>query len=76
MIDNMILTSYSDKSYLVASSGGNVASIQMMLRDQLKHKVSQQFLSRDKFVLSCDMTFMSRWRIHCTMTVRQEEMHF
>ena len=67
----MVLTSYSIKSYLVTSSGENVAGTQMMSRNKLEHKVSQQFLSYDKFVLSRDMTFMSRWRIHCTMTVRQ-----
>ena len=47
MIENMILTSYSDKSYFVASIGGYVTSIQMMSRDKLKYQISQQFLSRD-----------------------------
>ena len=44
MMENMILTSYLDKSYLVASWGGYVASwggyvasIQTMSRDKLKH---------------------------------------
>ena len=72
MIENTILTSYSDKSYFVASRGGYVASIQMMSRDKLKHQVSQQILQRDKLkhqvsqqilqrdnFLSCDITFMS-----------------
>ena len=47
MIENMSLTSYLDKSYLVASRGAYVASIQMMSRDKLKHPLSQQFLSHD-----------------------------
>ena len=32
----------------------------MMSRDKLKYKVSQQFLPRDKFILSHDMTLLSR----------------
>ena len=56
----MILMSYSDKLYLVASRGRYVASIQMISRDKLKHQVGQQFLSCDTFILSRDMTFMSR----------------
>ena len=60
MIENMILTSHSDTSYLVASRGGYVASIEMMSREKLKHKVSQQFLSGGKLILSRDMTFLSR----------------
>ena len=43
MIENMVLTSYLDKSYFVASNGGYVASIQMMSRDKLKHQVRGQF---------------------------------
>ena len=39
MIENMILTSYSDKSYLVARWGGYVASIQMTSLDKLKNQV-------------------------------------
>ena len=53
MLENMILTLYSGKSYLVASWGGYVASIIMMSAIKLKHQVSQQFLLRD-------MTFLSR----------------
>ena len=61
----MILMSYSDKSSLVASWGGYVASNQMMSRDKLKHQVSKQFLpcnqlilSRNKLILSHEMTYM------------------
>ena len=62
MIANMILTSYLDKSYFVASKGGYVASIEMMSRDKLKHQVRGKFLWLDKFLLSHDITFMShRW---------------
>ena len=43
MIENMILTSYSEKSYLVANSGGYIACIQVMSGNKLKHQVSQQF---------------------------------
>ena len=32
--------------------------IQLIWRDKLKQKVTLQFLSRDKFILSCDMTFL------------------
>ena len=48
MMEYMIMTSYSNTSYFVASWGGYLASIQMMSRDKLKHQVSQQFLSREK----------------------------
>ena len=48
MIESMILTSYSDESYLVPSGGEYVARIQIMLRNKLKHQVSQQFLLNDK----------------------------
>ena len=67
---NMILMPYSDMSYLVASSDGYDASIQMLSRDKLKHQVSQQFLLRDTFTLSCDITFMSLWKLHHTITVK------
>ena len=40
MTENIILTSYSDKSYFVAGWGGYVVRIQMLSRDKLKHKVS------------------------------------
>ena len=67
----MILTSYLDKSYFVASYGGYVASIQMMSRDKLKHQVRGQFLSRGKFILSHDVTSMlPRW-LRYTMTAKQ-----
>ena len=49
----MILTSHTIKSYLVAS-------ILFMLHDKLKQQVSQQFLSRDQFILSHSMTFILR----------------
>ena len=73
MIENMIVTSYTDKSYLIARWGGYVASIQMMSHDKLKHQVSEQYLSRDKFILSQDISLMSRSKvvqiIKCTCTV-------
>ena len=52
MIENMILTSYSDKSYFVESWGECVTRIQMMSFDKLKHQVKEEFLLRD-------VTFMS-----------------
>ena len=71
MIENMTLTSYSDKSYFVASSSGYVASFQIMSGNKLKHHARGQILSRDKFILSRDVTFMSyRW-LRYTMTVKQ-----
>ena len=64
MIENMVFPLYSDKSYFVGS-------IQMMLRDKLKHQVRGQFLSRDKFILSHDVTSMlPRW-LRYTMTAKQ-----
>ena len=59
MIENMILTSYSEKSYLAASWGGYVASIQIMSRDKLKHSKSSIFVVRQIY-LSRNMTFLSR----------------
>ena len=61
MIENMILTSYLDKSYFVASRGGclmgYVASIQTMLCDKLKHQVGHEFFSSSRFVfILCDKT--------------------
>ena len=66
MIENMILTSYLDKSYFVASRGGclmgYVASIQTMLCDKLKHQVGHEFffmkqvclyIARQNFMLHC-----------------------
>ena len=47
------LTSYLDKSYLVASWGEYVASIQMLSQDKLKHQVRGQFLSRNIPFMSC-----------------------
>ena len=71
MIENMVLTSYLDKSYFVASWGGYVASIQMMSRDKLKHQIRRQFLSHDKFILYRDIAFMwHRW-LRFTMTAKQ-----
>ena len=64
MIENVILMLYSDKSYFVASQGGYVASIQMMSRDELKHQVRGQLLSRD-------ITFMSHRWLRYTMTAKQ-----
>ena len=67
MIENMVLTSYLDKSYFAASYGGYVAIIQMMSRNKLKHQVRGQFLSRDKSILLRDITFMShRWLCYTT----------
>ena len=42
MIENMILTSYSDMSYFVASSDEYDASIQMMSSEKLKLQVGQK----------------------------------
>ena len=42
MIENMVLTSYLDKSYFVANYGEYVASIQVMSRDKLKHQARRQ----------------------------------
>ena len=69
MIENMILTSYSDKSYHVATSGGSVVGVQKISRDKLKHEVGQHLLWHNKFILSYDMTFMLRWKLHHTLTV-------
>ena len=63
-MENMILTSYSRKSYFLAS-------IQMLLCDKFKHQVRGQFLSRDKFILSRDITFMSRRSLHHNITEKQ-----
>ena len=64
MIENMVLTSNLEKSYFVAS-------IQMMLCDKLKHQVRGQFLSRNKFILSRDITFMSHQWLRYIMTAKQ-----
>ena len=57
MIENMILTSYLDKSYFVASRGGccmgYVASIQTMLCDKLKHQVGHEFFHEAGLFLYC-----------------------
>ena len=43
----------------------------MMSRDKLKYQVTQHFLSRDEFILLCDITSMSHWRLRYTMVVKQ-----
>ena len=45
----------------------------MMSRDKMKHHVRKQFLSRDKFILSCNITFMSQWRLRYTMTLKIDD---
>ena len=62
--------SYLDKSYFVARWGGYVASVQVMSRDKLKHQVREQLLSRDKFIPSRDITFMSHRWLRYTMTAK------
>ena len=59
MIENMILTSYSDKPYLVASWGRHVARTQIMSHGKLKHQISKQFLWRD-FYVALEGTFPGR----------------
>ena len=49
LTDSMILTSYSEKSYLPANFGGYVESVQMMSHDTSKHQLSQQFVARQKY---------------------------
>ena len=38
--------------------------------NMLIYRVSQQFLTHNKFILSGDMSFMSRQRLHYTITVK------
>ena len=57
MTENMVLTSYLDKSYFVAS-------IQKMSRDKLKHQIRGQFLLRD-------ITFMCHRWLRYAMTAKQ-----
>ena len=71
MIESMILTSYSDKSYLVASLDRYVVSISITSRDRLKRQMRQKFLLRDKFVLLRNMSFMLRWGLRYYMTGKQ-----
>ena len=74
MIENMNLTSYLDWSYLVASWGGYVTSIQIMSRDNLKYQVDQQCLSPDKFMLSHDISFMSHQRLQLQYTITEKHL--
>ena len=46
MIENMILTSYTDKSYFVAREDEHVVNVKIMSHDKLKHQVRQHVLSR------------------------------
>ena len=66
MIENMVLTSYLDKSYFVTSEDGYVTSIQVMSHDKSKHQVRGRFLN-----LSRDITFMSHRWLHYTMAAKQ-----
>ena len=43
----------------------------MMSRDKLKHQVRGDVLSRDKFILSRDITFMSHRWLRYTMNAKQ-----
>ena len=56
MIENMILTSCSHKSYLVACLDGYVPSIQMMSRDKLKHQVRQHFCGTKSILVAYEVT--------------------
>ena len=42
-----------------------------MSRDKLKQQVRGQILSREKFILSCKVTFMSHRWLRYTMTAKQ-----
>ena len=44
-----------------------------MSRDKLKHRIRQQFLSRDKFIVSFDINFMLHLRLHYTVIGKQED---
>ena len=58
MIENIILTSYQIKLWIVASLDGHVAKIQITLHNKLKDEVSQHFLAHKNNILSYEMAFV------------------
>ena len=62
IIENMILT---DKSYLAASWGGHVTSIQIMSWNKLKHQIGQQRLSHGGYTIG-ESTMWSFWHSMAT----------
>ena len=69
MTDNMILTSYSGKSYIVESLDGYVASAQIMSRDELYN-----LFVEEKGSLTLDRNFFV-WDYTVTVTYRDVAKH-
>ena len=72
VIENIILTSYADKSKLVASLDGYVASSRMVSCDKLKQQVSQHFVAQQD-ILSRDMNLLSRRRLQVLVVVLRHD---
>ena len=66
-IENMILTSYTNSRTMPQAE---VGKSQAFKRDKLEYQISQQFLSRDKLILSRDISFMSHQRSHYSITIK------
>ena len=74
MIENMIFTSYSNKSYFVCRKLRWICHKHSnMSHDKLKHQIKQQFLTCDKVILQCDINLMSHRRLCYTMTGKQAD---
>ena len=71
MLENMILTSYLDNSYLGASWGGCRKHANDVVPQVFTHKISEKFLSHDKTILPRDMILMSHWGLRYTMNGKQ-----
>ena len=71
MLENMILRSYSDNSYIDTSWGGCRKHAHDEMRQVFKLKISEQFLSHDKTILLRDIIFMLHWGLRYTMNGKQ-----
>ena len=71
MLENMILTSYSENSHIGTSWGGCCKHANDVIRQVFKHKISEQFLSHDKTISLCDIIFMLHWGLRYIMNGEQ-----
>ena len=68
----MVLTSYLDKSYFVASLGWIYRKYSNDVARQVETPSKGTiFVARDKFILSRDITYISHWWLRYSMTAKK-----
>ena len=68
----MLSINYSSVTLMIylVLKGNNAIYILNEVVQQVKTADKSTCLSREKFVLSCGMSFMPRWRLHCLKAVK------